>query len=136
MLLHGSAVDSFTLQSGSPLYEFIKSIFSFTCWWTFELFPALTIKMKLLQTFAYNSLHGHIHSFTLSKSLRVEWVSYMVGICLIFRNLSNCFPHLCYWTFPLSAWQFQFLYIFENSRYFPFLVLVILVHVQRYVIMS
>lgn len=39
------------------------------------------LQIELLWSFVHKSLFGHKFSFFLGKSLNVEWVVYMLGVC-------------------------------------------------------
>lgn len=54
-----------------------------------RVMPTLkTLKIKLLGTFEYTSLYGHMLSFLLGRYVGVEWLGHTVGRCLSFKKWS------------------------------------------------
>ena len=42
--------------------------------------------------------------------------SHMVDVCLIFQEMTNCFPKPSYrFTFPTAVYEFKFFRIFRNT---------------------
>ena len=105
----------------------LKDILVVSSFWLFQI--------NLLWTFVYKSTYEHILSFLLGKHLGVEWVDYMVGICLNFKKLSKCFLKLLFnCTFPLAVYETANCFIF-----LPKLLIVNLfhfIHASPYIVVS
>lgn len=62
--------------------------------------------------FLYRSLYGHIFLFILSKNVRVEWLSHMVGAYLTFQGTDNLFSEevVQFHILISNVWEFPFLH--------------------------
>ena len=71
----------FWLLKSSPLYESI-TIYSFICWWTFELSPVLDIVVKSVSNISVQVFIWTYLAFLLGKCLWVELLGLKVSVCL------------------------------------------------------
>lgn len=102
-------------------------------------FPFWSMKKKVAKAFLNFSSGGHMHSFLLSKYLRVELLSHRIGICpalvAIPKQLTKV---LVAFSTPISnVCEFQLIDICINTWYRQFFpILAILIHVQWYLIVA
>lgn len=98
-----------TQHSDSEIYScfMCEWLISFNCWAVFHFSSSIygimdfqvisslgLLTIKLLWIFGYTSLYGYMLLFS---KLVVEWLAYMVVICL--RKLPNCFQKLSHFMF-------------------------------------
>lgn len=54
-------------------------------------------------------------SFLSDKHLGMEWLGYMIGICLTFKKLPNSFPNLYHFTLLLALHPlYEYIVIFTS----------------------
>lgn len=97
------------------LYGHITIGYTSTCWWTFELFPVLTITNKDAMKIGYNSLDKYMLLFFLNIYLTLGWLDHMV-----FNFLENC-QNIFYSSHTIhipagSTWEFHLIYLFNFAK--------------------
>ena len=96
----------------------------------------LLLQIKLLWSFVYKSLYGHIFPFPLGRYLGIEWLYNTVGMFNFLRNCQTVFQRGCTILHPTSSlWEFQSLHIPTSTWCVVFLILAILTGMLWYYIL-
>ena len=118
---HVSIICSFLSLNTSPLCE-CTTIYSFSCWWTFELFPIFSIMNKNAIHILCQSLDGHVLSLLWGKLVEVKLLAFKINVFnSIKANANNCLNLLDYFIFspysmrvPVDLHPFQQLKFIVN----------------------